>query len=115
MTDTIYKICPADVWQAATRDGVFKGSGIDLTDGYIHFSTADQVASTARLHFDGIEDLVLVSVRVEGLNLVWEEARGGELFPHLYEDLELCFVETVVPLILDSQGRHIFPQGITPL
>jgi uncharacterized protein (DUF952 family) len=113
MSGVIYKICPAEIWKKAVRAGVFKGAGIDLTDGYIHFSTADQVASTAHLHFNGVEGLVLVLIGTEGLNVVWEESRGGQLFPHLYEDLDMRFVQTVTPMMLNDRGQHIFPQDIT--
>ena len=49
----IYKICPADLWRAAEGDGVFRGAPVDLQDGFIHFSTAAQVAETAAKHFAG--------------------------------------------------------------
>ena len=112
MTDYIYKICPRSIWDTAIENGVFQGAGIDLTDGFIHFSTADQVASTAHLHFNGVTDLVLVQVTTDGLDVVWEESRGGQLFPHLYSDLNLSFVAEVVPMPLDGAGDHIFPEYI---
>ncbi|HEX2655729.1 MAG TPA: DUF952 domain-containing protein, partial [Xanthobacteraceae bacterium] len=43
----IYKICPISLWRQAERDGMFTGAPIDLQDGYIHFSTAEQVKETA--------------------------------------------------------------------
>ena len=49
----IYKICDAALWREAERIGAFAGAGIDLTDGYIHFSAPDQVAETAAKHFAG--------------------------------------------------------------
>ncbi len=114
METYIYKICPADLWEKAASKGVFKGAGIDLADGYIHFSTADQVAETADLHFSGLEDLVLVKVNTETLDVKWEASRGGKLFPHLYVDLAMDSVIQVVPMPLDEQGLHIFPHEITP-
>ena len=81
----IYKICPAQIWQQVEATGFFDGAGIDLADGYIHFSSADQVAETAHLHFAGQDDLVLVEVDAVAINIVWEESRGGQLFPHLYD------------------------------
>ncbi len=114
MTDYIYKICPDDIWETASNAGVFKGAGIDLADGFIHFSTADQVAATAHLHFNGVEDLVLVKISTDGLDLVWEESRGGALFPHLYTDLDLAFVDQVIPMPLNDDGDHIFPAEILP-
>jgi uncharacterized protein (DUF952 family) len=59
---------------------------IDAADGYMHFSTASQLAETLRLHFAGQSGLVILAVRTADLgeNLVWEASRGGALFPHLY-------------------------------
>ncbi|MGH6789492.1 MAG: DUF952 domain-containing protein, partial [Pseudolabrys sp.] len=59
---TIYKICPALLWREAERNGVFRGSNDDLRDGFIHFSTAAQVAATAAKHFAGQRDLLLLHV-----------------------------------------------------
>ena len=111
---TIYKICPAADWEAATRTGVFRGSHVDLRDGYIHFSTVAQVAETAAKHFAGQGDLVLVAVdaAVLGDNLKWEPSRGGALFPHLYADLSVTAALWVRPLPVDENNRHVFPPEI---
>ncbi len=108
---TIYKICPAALWQAAERQGVFKGAPVDLSDGFIHFSTAEQVEETAARHFAGQNDLLLVSVDAArlGESLKWEPSRGGALFPHLYGDLALSAVTRVEPLPLGPDGRHVIP------
>lgn len=109
---TIYKICSASEWRNAERAGVFNGSPIDVRDGYIHFSTAEQVMETAQKHFAGQRDLVLISIDAAALgpSLRWEPSRGGALFPHLHGPLELGAVRRVDPLPLDAQGRHAFPQ-----
>ena len=108
---TIYKICDAAAWQAAERAGEFAGAPVDRTDGYIHFSAADQVAETAAKHFAGQRDLVLVAVDADGLGpaLKWEPSRGGALFPHLYGTLPLTAVRLTKPLPLGPDGRHVFP------
>ena len=87
---TIYKILPASLWIEAQQAGVFRGAAIDLTDGYIHFSTAEQAAETAAKHFAGQTDLVLLQVDSDALGegLKWEPSRGGALFPHLYAELD---------------------------
>jgi len=59
---TIYKICPAALWREAKREGVFRGAPVDLADGFIHFSSAEQVAETASKHFAGQHDLLLLHV-----------------------------------------------------
>ena len=108
----IYKICPHGLWQAAERQGVFRGAGIDLADGFIHFSTAMQVEETARRHFAGQSDLLLVAVEADSLGqqLRYEPSRGGALFPHLYDALPLTAVCWVKPLPLCSDGSHAFPE-----
>lgn len=112
MPITIYKICGAALWRAAEAAGVFRGAGIDVRDGYIHFSSASQVKETARKHFAGIGDLVLVAVDGDrlGLALKWEPARDGALFPHLYGELALDRVLWVKPLPLGADGGHCFPE-----
>lgn len=107
----IYKICPAADWDAAARSGVFHGSPVDLRDGYIHFSTAAQVAETAARHFAAQGDLVLVAIDAAalGVDLRWESARDGALFPHLYAELPVSAALWVKPLPLDTSGRLIFP------
>ncbi len=111
---TIYKICPATLWQEAEQAGVFYGAPVDLADGYIHFSTAAQVGETARRHFAGQADLVLVRVDAEALGpaLRWEPSRGGDLFPHLYGPLPLAAVRAVDPLPIGPDGDHLFPGGL---
>jgi len=107
----IYKISPRALWRRAEDIGRFEGAPIDRSDGYIHFSTAAQVAETAARHFAGAEDLVLVAVEAEDLGpaLRYEPSRGGDLFPHLYADLDLKAVRSVSDLPLGADGRHVFP------
>ena len=107
----IFKICSRTVWEAAQRTGRFTGAPIDLADGFIHFSTAAQVRETARRHFAGERDLVLVAVAGDALGdaLRFEPSRGGDLFPHLYGDLAMDAVRGVAPLPQDADGNHVFP------
>lgn len=107
---TIYKICPAEMWQAAVTAGIFRGAPVDRADGFIHFSTAEQVKETATRHFAGADGLVLVAVDSDRLGsaLRYEPSRGGALFPHLYAPLDPAAALWVKPLPLTSDG-HAFP------
>jgi len=109
---TIYKICSTQLWRDAQRAGLFRGAPPDLADGFIHFSSAAQVAETAGKHFPGAIDQVLVAVDAGllGEALKWERSRGGDLFPHLYGPLSLAAVLWVEPLPLGADGRHVFPE-----
>jgi uncharacterized protein (DUF952 family) len=104
----IYKIVAEPVWRAAGP--VFRGAGVDLSDGFIHFSTSGQAPATAARHYAGQRDLLLVAVDAARLGdaLRWEVSRGGELFPHLYGELPLSAVAWVKPLPLDADGNHDF-------
>ena len=102
----IYKILPRTEWTAAQAAGVFTGSAVDLADGYIHFSTAAQAAETARRHFAGQADLVVLAIEADDLGeaLVWEPSRGGDLFPHLYGPLPVASVLAVTEAPLAEDG-----------
>lgn len=106
----IYKIAPAKLWREAEEAGSFTGAPVDLADGYIHFSTAEQARETAAKHFAGQSDLVLVAVESERLGpaLAWEPSRGGALFPHLYRPLQVDEILRVDPLPLRADGAHDF-------
>jgi uncharacterized protein (DUF952 family) len=108
----IYKIVPRAMWQEALETGVFEGAPIDVQDGFIHFSTAEQLAETARRHFGGQADLLLVAVETATLGdvLVFETSRGGALFPHLYAALPLRAVAWEKPMPLGADGNHLFPE-----
>ena len=114
MASIIYKICPEPLWREAESAGRFDGAPIDLADGYIHFSGADQVQETAAKHFSGQAGLLLVAVDAGKLGeaLKWEVSRGGALFPHLYEALDLSAVLWVKPLPLGADGGHVFPADL---
>jgi uncharacterized protein (DUF952 family) len=114
MTDIIYKIVPAELWAEAETAGVFGGAPIDLTDGFIHFSTAAQARRTAELYFKGQDGLLLVAVDGGKLGeaLKYEPSRGGDLFPHLFAPLALDAVLWKKPLVLRDDGFHDFPEGI---
>ena len=109
---TIYKICPEPLWQAAVDAGLFRGAGVDLADGFIHFSTGDQVIETAARHFAGIGGLVLVAFDDLSLGpeLRYEPSRGGALFPHLHGPLDPKLALWAKPLPLGADGRHEFPE-----
>jgi uncharacterized protein (DUF952 family) len=61
----IYKIFRAGEWAALAEAGETAGAPVDLADGFIHFSTADQVAETAAKHFAGETGLVLAAFEAE--------------------------------------------------
>jgi uncharacterized protein (DUF952 family) len=106
----IFKIIATEDWRAAEAAGGFAGSGVDLADGYIHFSTAGQAPETAAKWFAGRDGLALVAVDPAALGtaLRWEPSRGGALFPHLYGLLPMSAVVWSRPLPLGPDRQHVF-------
>ena len=90
----IYKICPAQAWEQARLAGIYAGSEHDQRDGYLHFSSAEQLYATYQKYFAGQRDLLLIAIDCAALAaaLRWEAARDGALFPHLYGPLTLSAV-----------------------
>jgi uncharacterized protein (DUF952 family) len=109
----IYKIVGREEWRAAEAAGVFEGSAVDLADGYIHFSEAGQLRETARKHFAGREDLLLVTIDADRLDPqpVWEPSRGGALFPHLYGPLPVSAAVDARPLVVDTEASTLAEFG----
>jgi uncharacterized protein (DUF952 family) len=96
----IYKLLGTAEWRLAAAAGEYRGSAVDLADGYLHFSTAQQVVETATRYFAGHRDLTMLTVDAERVAdaLRWEPSRGGALFPHLYAPLPVSAVVAEVEL-----------------
>ncbi|MBU6253278.1 MAG: DUF952 domain-containing protein [Alphaproteobacteria bacterium] len=93
-----FKVLTADQWAQFEAEGVFRGAPIDLADGYIHLSTADQLTGTLEKHFAGQNNLVVAEVDLNAVTdpVRWEVSRGGALFPHIYGVLPMQAVCGVV-------------------
>lgn len=111
MVNTIYKIAPAELWHHAEQTGTFTGAPIDIADGFIHFSSADQVQETASKHFRRQPGLSLAAIDATALGdaLHWEPSRGGALFPHLYGPMPMEAVRWTKALACDAGGSPIIP------
>lgn len=110
----IYKILRADEWSAFQAQGETLGAPIDLSDGFIHFSTAAQAQETAAKHFAGVDGLWLLAFDGDAMGeaLKWEVSRGGDDFPHLYRKLALTEMLWAKELPL-ADGVHQFPADMT--
>jgi uncharacterized protein (DUF952 family) len=96
----IYKVFRAGEWAELEAAGETLGAPVDRADGFVHFSTAGQLAGTLAKHFAGEAGLVLVAVDAgaAGGALRWEPSRGGALFAHLYRPLRMGDVVWARPL-----------------
>lgn len=112
MAKPIYKIASVDDWERAKARGELIGTPVDLADGYIHFSTAEQLAETLGKHYAGKSGLILATVDPDLLQqeLRWEPSRGGQLFPHLYAPLPMSAVIAERRLDARADGGFDLPE-----
>ncbi|MFK7998305.1 MAG: DUF952 domain-containing protein [Polyangiales bacterium] len=106
--DMVYKLLREPEAELLERFGRFAGSPDDERDGFVHLSSAHQVAGTAAKYFAD-ENVVLVALSVESLGdaLRFEESRGGALFPHLYGAIMRAMVVSATPVAWTENG-HAF-------
>lgn len=102
----VFKIMPASLWNAALASGQFTGSPDDVRDGFIHLSSAEQIAGTLAKHFRNQDDLIIIAFASAqlGPELKWETSRGGALFPHVYGVLPVTLALWKRPLTLGADG-----------
>jgi uncharacterized protein (DUF952 family) len=112
MSDPIvYKVMSAAELKQMQHDGVFRGSPVDMADGYIHLSRGSQLTETVDKHFRGVDGLMLAAVDLSRLGdtVRWEPSRGGQLFPHIYGFLPRGAVVSIAPLERTPDGAVKLP------
>jgi len=116
MTQTVaFKIIDAAEWERARAKEVYRGSEVDMADGFIHLSTAEQLPGTARKHYAGRTGLMLLSVDLTALGdtVIWEPSRGGALFPHIHGTLPTRAVTLARACALSPSGQFVFEDATT--
>ena len=109
----VYKIVSRAAFDSAAAEGIFPQMPIDLRDGYIHMSTAAQLAETLKLHFAGHSDLVVFAVPTAAFaGLRWESSRGGQLFPHGYGQLTRDLIGRQATIAVTVDGGVTLPEWI---
>lgn len=111
----VYKIVSPAQWATLQQQRAWAGAPVDLADGFVHLSAADQVEGTLARHFTGQGPLLLLRVapaRLPPGALVWEVSRGSALFPHLYAPLPHAAVVEMQPLPVDPDGGHPLSGGL---
>jgi len=90
----IYKVLTVDQWEQFQRDAVFKGSPVDLADGFIHLSCADQLKTTLDKWYADQAEVALLQVDASKIDvsLKYEISRGGAEFPHLFAALPMTAI-----------------------
>ena len=109
----IYKICTSAEWSRAKKNGIFTGSKKDILDGFIHLSNKNQLSGTFKKYYLNQKDLILLKINALNLrSLVYEQSSDGNIFPHLYEALDLSNVIEEYKINLNENGTHNIPEDL---
>ena len=110
----LYHILPAEDWQQAREQGVYRPVSLE-TEGFIHCSDKEQVVNSANLHFKGIKKLLLLCIDEKKVQaeIQYEDLYNtSSLFPHIYGELNLDTVLKVLNFPSAEDGTFSLPDDI---
>jgi uncharacterized protein (DUF952 family) len=110
----IYHITTVGEWERALRDGQYAMSTRGRTlaeEGFIHASTAEQVAPVANMFYQGVSGLVVLVIDADRVQsgVRYERVPGfGQPFPHIYGPLNTDAVVGTMRLEPGPDGNYSF-------
>jgi copper homeostasis protein len=107
----VYHIASRSEWELALGHGAYRPPSL-ATEGFIHASTASQVAGTANRFFEGRDDLVLLRIDLDRVSapIDWANSpHSGDPFPHIHGELNLDAVTEAIPFEPSEAGEFSWP------
>ena len=92
-------------------EGEYRADSL-ATEGFLHASTAEQVAGSANRFYRGRPGLVVLRIDPARVSapIRWEQStHSPDPFPHIHGPLNLDAVTAVVPMVADGSGRFSWP------
>lgn len=106
----LFHIVSPEEWSAATAVGTYRPASL-ASEGFVHFSFADQVSGTANLHYRDRGQLVVVEIdsdQVDGELRVEDSYGSGTEFPHIYGPIPTSAMVALHPMHRDHSGDWEF-------
>lgn len=109
-TDSVFKIFTPSEWAAFSASSVFKGSPLDIADGYIHLSAAPEMQGTLDKWYTSGDNVIIAEIDMARIkdSVKWEVSRGGAKFPHQYGALTMDDILSQNVLTRNAKGRYEF-------
>jgi uncharacterized protein (DUF952 family) len=108
--NTILHITQRHEWEQAKNLGTYRSNTLD-SEGFIHCSTLIQVIGSANRFFKGQTDLVILKIDIDRVTpeIRYEGADSGNLFPHIYGELNIDAVIGSIDLESHPDGSFVLP------
>jgi uncharacterized protein (DUF952 family) len=106
----IFHIVSRTEWDAAAAAGEYAADSL-ASEGFIHFSFADQVSATANRYYRALDGLQVIEVDpalVPAVLKLEPSPLTGEVFPHIYGALPTAAVIAIHPLRREKSGDYVF-------
>ncbi|BAY09926.1 DUF952 domain-containing protein [Calothrix sp. NIES-2098] len=112
----ILHITQAEQWEQAKINGNYRADSLD-TEGFIHCSELSQIVKVANSFFRNQKGLVLLFINADKIKaeIRYEEAEIGELFPHIYGELNIDAVFQVIDFKSGEDGLFELPLEVVNL
>ncbi|MBH8574646.1 DUF952 domain-containing protein [Nostocaceae cyanobacterium CENA369] len=114
--NTILHITRSQEWREAKNLGSYHADSLD-NEGFIHCSKSTQIVKVANRFFFNQKDLVLLFIDSDRVKaeIRYEEAEIGEVFPHIYGELNVDAVYKVINFEPGEDGFFELPQEVVNL
>lgn len=114
--NTILHITKRQQWEQAKNIGRYRADSLD-SQGFIHCSKSTQILKVANRFFDNQKELVLLFIDSEKVQaeIRYQPAEIGELFPHVYGELNIDAVYQVIDFEAGEDGLFELPQEVINL
>lgn len=84
----IYHIVLPEVWEDFKDKNSYKAESLE-TEGFIHCSFAEQLEGVLERYYKGVENVLILEIETDKLTskLVNEPSTNGEIYPHIYGEI----------------------------
>ncbi|WP_427161815.1 DUF952 domain-containing protein [Aliinostoc sp. HNIBRCY26] len=113
--NTILHITKRERWEGAKNIGTYSDDSLN-TEGFIHCSHTQQIIQVANKFFHHQQGLVILLINSSQVKseIRYEEA-DGEIFPHIYGELNLDAVYQVIDFEPEADGLFRLPPEVMNL
>lgn len=84
----IYHIVLPEIWEKFKDEKFYEAESLE-SEGFIHCSFAEQLDGVLQRYYKDAPEILILTIETEKLmsELVSESSTGGEIYPHIYGEI----------------------------